>query len=116
MPRWLAAALAIPMAAQLLCTPIVAVLSESVSLVAIVANLLAGPAVAPATVLGLVATMIAPISVDLASVPARLAGFAARWIVEVATNPPTCRAPPSAGRPHRQASPCSSSPASRPPR
>ncbi len=85
MPRWLAAALAIPMAAQLLCTPIVAVLSESVSLVAIVANLLAGPAVAPATVLGLVATMIAPISVDLASVPARLAGFAARWIVEVAT-------------------------------
>jgi competence protein ComEC len=85
MPRWLAAALAIPLAAQLLCTPIVAVLSQSVSLVAIVANLLAGPAVAPATVLGLVATMLAPLSVDLASVPARVAGFAARWIVEVAT-------------------------------
>ena len=53
MPRWLAEALAVPAAAQLACTPLVASLSGQVSLVAVAANLLAGPAVGPATVLGL---------------------------------------------------------------
>ncbi len=85
LPRFAAAAVAVPVAAQLACTPVVAVLSGSVSVVAVGANLLASPAVAPATVLGLVATLLAPLSVDLAAVPGRLAGYAARWIVEVAT-------------------------------
>lgn len=53
MPRWLAEALAVPAAAQLACTAPVAALSGEVSLVAVVANLVAAPAVGPATVLGL---------------------------------------------------------------
>ncbi len=53
LPRWLAEAIAVPWAAQMACTPLVAGLSGQVSLVAVVANLLVAPAVGPATVLGL---------------------------------------------------------------
>lgn len=58
MPRWLATALAVPAAAQLVCTPVIAAISGEVSLVAVVANLLAGPLVAPATVCGLLAGLL----------------------------------------------------------
>jgi competence protein ComEC len=53
LPDWIATAVAVPAAAQLVCTPVVAAISGQVSLVAIAANLLAGPLVAPATVCGL---------------------------------------------------------------
>ena len=84
MPRLLAEALAVPLAAQLVCTPVVAAISDQVSVVAVFANLLAAPAVAPATVLGVVATLIAPLSGELASVAGWLAGRAAWWIITVA--------------------------------
>ena len=51
LPRWLAEAIAVPAAAQLACTPLVAAISGQVSLVAVAANLLVAPAVGPATVL-----------------------------------------------------------------
>lgn len=86
MPRPLAEALAVPMAAQLACTPVVAAISGQVSLVAVVANLVAAPAVAPATVLGVLATLLAPLSAALASMAGWLAGGAAWWIVAVATH------------------------------
>ncbi|MGH3489471.1 MAG: ComEC/Rec2 family competence protein, partial [Actinopolymorphaceae bacterium] len=85
LPRFAAAAVAVPLAAQLACTPVVALLSGSVSVVAVVANFVAAPAVLPATVFGLVATLVAPFSVAVASVPGFLAGVSARWIVEVGT-------------------------------
>lgn len=84
MPRRLAEALAVPLAAQLACTPVVAALSGQVSIVAVLANLCAAPAVAPATVLGLVALLLAPVSSSAAATAAWLAGRAAWWIVEVA--------------------------------
>lgn len=84
MPRLLAEALAVPLAAQLVCTPVVAAISDQVSVVAVFANLLAAPAVAPATVLGVVATLLAPLSGQLASVAGWLAGRAAWWIITVA--------------------------------
>ena len=43
LPRWLAEAIAVPAAAQLACTPLVAAISGQVSLVAVVANLLVAP-------------------------------------------------------------------------
>ena len=52
LPRWLAEAVAVPTAAQLACTPLIAAISGQVSLVAVLANLLAAPMVGPATVLG----------------------------------------------------------------
>ena len=84
LPRWLAEALAVPMAAQLACTPVVAALSGQVSLVAVAANLAAAPAVGPATVLGLLACITSLANGWLAAGLARLAGLAAWWIVAVA--------------------------------
>ncbi len=52
-PRWVAEAVAVPLAAQLACTPLVAALSGQVSLVAVGANMAVAWAVGPATVLGL---------------------------------------------------------------
>jgi competence protein ComEC len=51
-------ALAIPLAAQAMCAPVVVLLQGSVSVVCVLANLLAAPLVAPATVAG-VATALA---------------------------------------------------------
>ncbi|MEV6491393.1 ComEC/Rec2 family competence protein, partial [Actinoplanes sp. NPDC051633] len=51
-PAGVAEALAVPAAAQVACGPVVAGLSASVSLVAVPANLLAVPAIAPATLTG----------------------------------------------------------------
>ncbi|MFY0406200.1 ComEC/Rec2 family competence protein [Solicola sp. PLA-1-18] len=83
MPRFAAEALAVPMAAQLACTPVVAAVSGQVSVVAVAANLLAAPAVGPATVLGLLGGLV-----DLVSSPAgRLVGLLtslpAGWICQV---------------------------------
>lgn len=58
MPLWMAQALAVPTAAQLACTPVVAAISGQVSLVAVLANLAAGPLVAPATVCGLLGGLL----------------------------------------------------------
>ncbi|WP_020388463.1 ComEC/Rec2 family competence protein [Kribbella catacumbae] len=84
MPVRIAEAVACPLAAQLACTPVVAWLSGQVSLVAVAANLLAGPAVGPATILGFGAAGIALLSADLARLLGWLAGWPARWIIFVA--------------------------------
>lgn len=84
MPRWLAEAIAVPAAAQLVCTPVIVAISGQVSLVAVAANLLAGPAVGPATVLGLVAALVSVVSDRAATGVGWLAGRAAWWIVTVA--------------------------------
>lgn len=54
-------AMAIPVAAQAMCAPVVVLLQGSVSLVGVLANLLAAPLVAPATVTGVAAAAVAPI-------------------------------------------------------
>lgn len=84
LPRSLAEAVAIPTAAQLACTPVIAVLSAQVSLVAVLANLLAGPAVGPATVLGLLAGLVGLVADAPARVLGTTAGWCVGWIVEVA--------------------------------
>ncbi len=50
--RWLGPVLAVPVAAQVVCAPIVVPLQGSVSLIAVLANLLAAPLVGPTTILG----------------------------------------------------------------
>jgi competence protein ComEC len=55
LPRPLALAIAAPAAAQVACGPLTVLLQPTLSLVAVPANLLAEPVVAPATVLGVVA-------------------------------------------------------------
>ncbi|MCW2761769.1 MAG: internalization-related competence protein ComEC/Rec2 [Marmoricola sp.] len=84
LPRWVAEAVAVPLAAQLACTPLVAAISEQVSLVAVVANLLAAPAVGPATVLGLAGGVVGVVSAPAGRLVATPAAWCAEWIIAVA--------------------------------
>lgn len=83
-PRWVAEAVSVPLAAQVACTPVVAALSGQVSLVAVAANVLAAPAVAPATVLGLAGGLGGLLWVPLGVVVAAPAAWSAGWIIAVA--------------------------------
>ncbi|KQR16553.1 hypothetical protein ASF78_04050 [Cellulomonas sp. Leaf334] len=82
--RPVATALALPVAAQLVCAPVILLLTPAVSLYAVPANVLAAPAVAPATVLGLAAGCVAPWWSAGAEVLALGAGAACWWIGAVA--------------------------------
>ncbi|MER5600617.1 ComEC/Rec2 family competence protein [Streptomyces sp. NPDC002265] len=83
-PPRLAEALSAAGAAQMLCAPVVAVLSARVSLVAVPCNLLAEFAVAPATVLGFAALATAPVMMPVAKALAWCASWPAGWIAGVA--------------------------------
>lgn len=83
-PRWVAEAVSVPLAAQVACTPVVAALSGQVSLVAVAANLLAAPAVAPATVLGLAGGLLGLAWSPLGVLVAAPAAWSAGWIIVVA--------------------------------
>jgi competence protein ComEC len=78
--------LAVPIAAQAVCAPIVVPLQGSVSFVAILANLLAAPFVAPATMVGVVVALVSVVWVPAAgwlawgaAVPAQAIAGVARW-------------------------------------
>ncbi len=83
-PAGVAEALAIPAAAQLACAPVVAGISGTVSLVAVPANLLVVPAIAPATVLGVAAAVVSPVWPAGAEFAAWLGHWPAWWLVLVA--------------------------------
>ncbi|WP_461171484.1 ComEC/Rec2 family competence protein [Arthrobacter sp. Z1-9] len=62
-PRWAAAAVAVPLSAQLLCGPVIVVLQPQFSTYSLLANVIASPLVAPVTLLGTAAvplTVLAP--------------------------------------------------------
>lgn len=89
LPRRLALlgdAIAIPLAAQVVCAPVIVLLQGTVSTVAVLTNLLAAPLVAPTTIAGIGAalfgTLWLPLGVGaawLAALPAWLIGAVARW-------------------------------------
>jgi competence protein ComEC len=60
MPKPLATVIATPLAATLFCAPVIVAISGQLSLMSIVANVLAAPAVAPITIVGFVAALISP--------------------------------------------------------
>jgi competence protein ComEC len=82
-PRGLAEALAVPAAAHVATAPIVAGMAGQVSLVAVAANLVAAPVVAPATVLGLVAALLAGPARWLAELLVTVAGPLVSWLIIV---------------------------------
>jgi competence protein ComEC len=84
LPTWAAEAVAVPLAAQLACTPLVAAISGQVSLVAVAANMVVAWAVGPATVLGLAGGLVALVWAPLGRVAAAPAGWCAEWIIAVA--------------------------------
>ena len=84
LPRWLAEAIAVPAAAQLACTPVVAAISGQVSLVAVAANLAVAPVVGPATVLGLAGGLVGLVLPPLGRLLGTGAGWCVAWIATVA--------------------------------
>jgi competence protein ComEC len=84
MPMPLALALSVPLAAQLVCGPIVALFSDTQSVIGVVANLLAAPAAPIATVIGLLACLAAPVPA-LADLLTAAAWLPAAWIQTTAT-------------------------------
>lgn len=84
LPTPAAAAVAVPIAAHLACLPVVAALSGEVSLVAVFANVVVAPAVAPATVAGLAAGLVDLAAPPLAALPGSVAWAAASVVVTTA--------------------------------
>jgi competence protein ComEC len=83
-PGWLAEAVTVPIAAQVATQPVVTAISGQVSLVGIVANMVAAPLVGPGTVLGFVAAGLSVVSPALAAVVGWLAGGFAQALCWVA--------------------------------
>lgn len=79
-----ATALAVPVAAQAVCAPVILVLSPAVPTYAVLANVVAAPAVGPATIGGLVAAVLGMVWPAGAAWCAQLAGAACWWIATVA--------------------------------
>ena len=84
LPSWLAEAITVPVAAQLATQPIVTAISGQVSLVGLVANLVAAPLVGPGTVLGFLAAGVSVVSPPLATVVGWLAGGFAQGLCWIA--------------------------------
>lgn len=82
-PEPIAIGLAVPLAAQLACGPVLALFAEQQSVVGVAANMLAAPAAPIATVIGLVACLALPIPV-LADLFAASAWLPAAWIAQTA--------------------------------
>jgi competence protein ComEC len=83
MPRPLALAVSVPLAAQLACGPLLVLIAPQVSLYGVAANLLAGPMAPVTTVLGLAACLAGPLPWVQAGLAA-LAWLPASWIAAVA--------------------------------
>ncbi|WP_345750323.1 ComEC/Rec2 family competence protein [Microbacterium rhizophilus] len=83
LPMPLAAALSVPLAAQLACGPVLVLLAPEVPLYGVTANLLAGPAAPVVTIVGLAACLAAPIPV-LADGLAAIAWLPSAWIAATA--------------------------------
>ena len=84
LPRWLAAAVALPLVAQAACGPILILLQPSVGAWSVPANLLSEPAAVIATISGLLAALIAPAWPAAAAVTAWPALAACSWMVRIA--------------------------------
>jgi competence protein ComEC len=84
LPPAIRQALALTGAAQLATLPILVAMGGAVGWVALPANLLAMPAVAPVTVLGLLAAAVSPVAPWLAHLMAAAAAWPAGWIARVA--------------------------------
>ena len=82
--KGLGVAIAIPVAAQAMCGPVVVLLQGSVTLIGVFANLLAAPLVAPATVLGVSVALVALISGPLAMMLGWLAAIPTLGIAWIA--------------------------------
>ena len=83
MPRAMALALSVPLAAQLACGPLLVIITPTVPLYGVIANLLAAPAAPIATIVGLAACLSAPLPWVQSGLTA-IAWLPAAWIAGTA--------------------------------
>lgn len=83
-PRGWADLLVVPVAAQIVTMPVIVLISGSVSVVGVLANLLVAPVVAPALVLGVLCALTGPWWPGAAAVLAQLTSPLLSWIAGVA--------------------------------
>jgi competence protein ComEC len=84
MPPALAMVIAIPLAAQIACQPVLILLNPAIPVYGVIANLLSEPAAPLATVLGLAACLLVPVVPPLGHAAALLAWLPSAWIAAVA--------------------------------
>ncbi|WP_394937882.1 ComEC/Rec2 family competence protein [Psychromicrobium sp. YIM B11713] len=84
LPHWLATGLAIPLAAQLSCAPIIVLLNPALTIYALPANLLVAPVVACTTILGTLALPVLPLLPGVAMVLLTLSGLCVAWVALIA--------------------------------
>jgi competence protein ComEC len=100
MPTVLAGAVAVPLAAQLACQPVVVLLDPSIPLWGIPANMLAAPAAPIVTILGMLACLVLPAVPPLGTVLLGVAWVPSQWIAGVAAvtdSAPLARLPGAPG-------------------
>ncbi|MET4782318.1 ComEC/Rec2 family competence protein [Glaciihabitans sp. UYNi722] len=84
LPPALSALLAIPIAAQIACQPVLILLNPTIPTYGVFANVLAEPAAPVATVLGLVACILVPVAPPVGQLIAQVAWLPSSWIAAVA--------------------------------
>ncbi|MFB2599151.1 ComEC/Rec2 family competence protein [Herbiconiux sp. P17] len=84
LPRWLALAVAVPVAAQLACQPVLFLLTPQITPYTLPANMLAEPAAAAVSVLGLVVCILGVVAPPLGALAAWLPWVPSAWIAAVA--------------------------------
>ena len=83
-PSWLATLLAVTLAAQIACLPVLLILQPQVPVYSVVANLFAEPLVVPITLLGILACLVAPILPSITLALSWLASLPATLIIWIA--------------------------------
>lgn len=83
-PRWVAAAVTVPLSAQVLCGPVIVLLQPQFATYSLMANVLGAPLVAPVTILGTAAVTILPLLPWLAAVLIAIAGLFAGAVASLA--------------------------------
>jgi competence protein ComEC len=83
-PRWVAAGLAVPLSAQLLCSPVIVLLQPQFSPYALIANIVASPLVGPVTILGTAAVPVLPLAPLPGGMLVIVAGFFANCVAGTA--------------------------------
>ncbi|SEE52000.1 competence protein ComEC [Arthrobacter alpinus] len=84
LPVWLAQAVAIPLAAQLFCSPVIVLLQARLTIYTIPANMLVAPVIAIVTTVGTIGMVVAALAPLLASLCAAVSGAGAWWVQAVA--------------------------------
>ncbi|GAA1505444.1 ComEC/Rec2 family competence protein [Agromyces terreus] len=84
MPTSLAVVLAVPIAAQLACQPVLVLLDPSIALYGVPANLLAAPAAPVGTVVGMIGCLVLPVLPSVGYALMQVAWVPATWIALLA--------------------------------